>query len=221
MTIKSIFFDIDGTLVDSNDLHVLAWQEAFQRFGVALGRDAIHDQIGKGGDKLIPALLPGADEKKRQAIDDAHGEIYREKFLPKVKTFPKARALLMRARDAGQKVLLASSASKDEVDFYVDLLDARALVTDVTSADDVEQSKPAPDIFACALRKVAPLGPAEVMVVGDTPYDVEAARKCRIATIGVRSGGFSDQSLLDAGAVALYDDVATLLRDYSQSPLGH
>jgi HAD superfamily hydrolase (TIGR01509 family) len=221
MTIKSVFFDIDGTLVDSNDLHVLAWQEAFRRMGVELRRDVIHDQIGKGGDKLIPALLPDADEAKRQAIDHAHGEIYKEKYLPKVRPFPKARELLVRVRDAGQRVLLASSASTSEVDFYLDLLDARALVTDVTSADDVAQSKPAPDIFACALTKVAPLTASEVMVVGDTPYDVEAARKCRIATIGVRSGGFADESLLDAGAAALYDDVEALLRDYSQSPLGN
>jgi HAD superfamily hydrolase (TIGR01509 family) len=220
MTIRSIFFDIDGTLVDSNDLHVLAWQEAFRRFGIELGRDAIHGQIGKGGDNLIPALLPDADETKRRAIDDAHGEIYRETYLPRVKTFPKARDLLARARDAGQKVLLASSASKNEVDFYLDLLDARTLVSDVTTADDVEQSKPAADIFACALAKVAPIGPTEMMVVGDTPYDVEAARKCGIATIAVRSGKFPDSALLEAGAVALYDDVAALLRDYDRSPLG-
>ena len=218
MTIKSVFFDIDGTLVDSNDLHVLAWQEAFRRFGVALPPDAIHDQIGKGGDNLIPTLLPGADEAKRQAIDDAHAEIYGT-FRPKVRPFPKARELLARARGAGLKVLLASSASKDEVDFYLDLLDARAMVTAVTSADDVAQSKPAPDIFACALTKVAPLTAEQVMVVGDTPYDVAAARKCGIATIGVRSGRFPDAALLEAGAVALYDDVEALFSAYADSPL--
>jgi phosphoglycolate phosphatase-like HAD superfamily hydrolase len=124
MTIKGALFDIDCTLVDSNELHVLAWQEAFRRFGVELRRDVIHDQIGKGGDKLIPALLPDANEAKRQAIDDAHGEIYKGKFLVEVRPFPRARELLVRVRDAGQRVLLASSASKSEVDFYLDLLDA-------------------------------------------------------------------------------------------------
>jgi phosphoglycolate phosphatase-like HAD superfamily hydrolase len=116
-------------------------------------------------------------------------------------------------------VVLASSASQSDVDFYLDLLDARDLVDAVTSADDVKNSKPAPDIFAAALEKVSPHRAAEVMVVGDTPYDVEAARKCRIATIGVRSGGFSDESLQEAGAIALYDGVAALLAEFEASLL--
>lgn len=220
MSIKSVFFDIDGTLVDSNDMHVVAWRDAFRAIGVELGLQAIHDQIGKGADMLVPALLPDADEKTCGILEEAHGTIFKERFLGRVKPFPKARELLMRVRDAGQQVVLASSASKSEVEAYLDLLDARDVVTAVTSADDVENSKPAPDIFATALEKVAPLAAAEVMVVGDTPYDVEAARKCGIASIGVRSGGFPDESLRNAGAAALYDDVEALLRDYSRSPLG-
>ena len=221
MAIKSVFFDIDGTLVDSNDMHVIAWDEAFRAIGVELSRETIHGQIGKGGDMLIPALLPGADDETRERLDDAHGKIFTERFLEQVKAFPGARALLARVRDAGQQVILASSASQSDVDFYLDLLDAHDLVAAVTSADDVKNSKPAPDIFAAALKKASTQTAAEVMVVGDTPYDVEAARKCGIATIGVRSGGFTDESLQDAGAIALYDGAAALLADYERSPLAH
>jgi HAD superfamily hydrolase (TIGR01509 family) len=221
MAIKAVLFDIDGTLVDSNDLHVLAWRHAFRRIGVAFSPEVIHAQIGKGGDMLIPALLPGVDEKTQEDLDDAHGEIFKQHFISQVRPFPGARDLLARVRDAGRQVVLASSSSRSDVDFYLDLLDARDLVTATTSADDVEKSKPAPDIFASALNKVALLGPAEAMVVGDTPYDVEAARKCGIATIAVRSGKFPDESLSNAGAVAIYDDVEALLRDYSRSPLAN
>src|SRR4051812_25329303 len=155
MAIKAVLFDIDGTLVDSNDMHVLAWGEAFRRIDVEFAPEVIHAQIGKGGDMLIPTLLPGADEKIQEMLEDAHGKIFKECFLGQVKPFPGARDLLARVRDAGQQVVLASSASRSDVDHYLDLLDARDLVTATTSADDVEKSKPAPDIFASALNKVA------------------------------------------------------------------
>lgn len=118
-------------------------------------------------------------------------------------------------------VVLASSGSQDDLDHYLDLLDAHDMVTATTSADDVDNTKPAPNIFAIALKKVAPLRADEIVVVGDAPYDVEAAAKCGIAAIGLRSGGFGDDSLLRDGAIALYDDVAALLADYDTSPLGH
>ncbi len=219
MVIKAILFDIDGTLVDSNEQHVLAWEEAFASVGASFDRQAIHDQIGKGADMLVPALLSGADEALQEQLGDAHGEVFKARFLETIAAFSGARELLVRASDAGQKVVLASSASKPELDHYLDLLDARDIVSATTSADDVENTKPAPDIFATALEKLAPLRADEVMVVGDTPYDIEAARKCGIAAIGLRSGKFSDNALLGAGAVALYDDAADLLHGYASSPL--
>lgn len=169
---------------------------------------------------LVPTLLPDADAAAQERLAEAQGEAYKSKFLPEVKPFPGARDLLVRAHEAGQKVVLASSASKSEVDHYLDLLGARNLVSATTSADDVEHTKPAPDIFARALGKVAPLSPDEVLVVGDTPYDVQAAAKCGIGAVAVRSGKFDDAVLLAAGAIGLYDDVAALLSDYEQSPLG-
>lgn len=219
MAIRAVLFDIDGTLVDSNDMHVLAWEEAFAGIGAGFDRRTIHDQIGKGTDMLVPTLLPDADEGTQEKLGDAHGDVFKARFLREVRPFPGAHDLLARVRAEGQTVVLASSASAPELEHYLDLLDARDLVTATTSADDVENSKPAPDIFASALGKVAPLSPREAIVVGDTPYDIEAAGKCGIAAIGVRSGKFPDEALLGAGAVALYDDVAALLADYDNSPL--
>ncbi|WP_062018573.1 HAD family hydrolase [Aureimonas sp. AU4] len=219
MPIKAILFDIDGTLIDSNDLHVLAWEEAFAGIGVTLQRQTIHDQIGKGTDMLVPSLLPDADEATTKKLGQAHGSIFQSKYLPGARPFPEARALLVKAHAAGHKVVLASSASAKELDHYLDLLDARSLVTATTGSEDVERTKPAPDIFATALGKLDGIGPAEVIVVGDTPYDIEAALQSQIATIAVRSGGFSDLALREAGAVRIYRDVATLLAEYDASPL--
>src|SRR3954451_7726328 len=127
MAIKAVLFDIDGTLVDSNDLHVLAWSDAFRRIDLQFDPEVIHAQIGKGGDMLIPTLLPGVDEEIREMLDDAHGKIFKECYLGQVKPFPGARDLLARVRDAGQQVVLASSASRSDVDFYLDLPDAGEL----------------------------------------------------------------------------------------------
>jgi HAD superfamily hydrolase (TIGR01509 family) len=218
MPIKAILFDIDGTLVDSNDEHVLAWDEVFRDEGTPFDRQLIHDQIGKGADNLVPTLLPDSDEADQDRLGEAHGKIFKAKYLDQVQPFPGARDLIARVHAAGQKVVLASSASQSELDHYLDLLDVRDLVTASTSADDVENTKPAPDIFATALKKIA-LQPDEVMVVGDTPYDVAAAGKCGIGTVALRSGKFDDASLKEVGAVCIYDDVAALLADYGNSPI--
>lgn len=217
---KGRFFDIDGTLVDSNDYHVSAWDEAFASEGYHFDRATIHAEIGKGADMLIPSLLPDADKALRLRIREVHGEVFKGRFLQRVEPFSQARELLARTHEAGKRVLLASSAKEDELQHYQDLLDARELVAASTSAGDVEHTKPAADIFAAALKKVAPLGPDEVIVVGDTPYDIEAASRCRIAAIGVLSGGFPEKALRKSGAIAVYEDVAALLRDFEGSPLG-
>lgn len=217
--IKAIFFDIDGTLVDSNERHVAAWARAFEEQGFVVDRSAIRGQIGKGGDLLVPALLPAVPERVQERLSERHGELFRAEHLDAVLPFPDAARLLRRVRRSGRRVLLASSAGKDEVRHYLDLLKVRDIVTATTSIDDVETSKPAGDIFAAALAKVRPLKPTEILVVGDTPYDIAAAAKCGIRTVAVRSGGFDDGVLTDAGALAIYDDVAAILADYTRSPL--
>jgi membrane protein len=219
MSMEAILFDIDGTLVDSNEHHVLAWEEAFREIGVSFNRQVIHDQIGKGSDMLVPTLLPNADAATQTHLGRVQGRVYVRDYRSTVRPFPGARDLLLRAHNAGQKVVLASSASKADLEHYLDLLCVRDIVAATTSADDVAHTKPAPDIFAVALRKIAPLRAEHVTVVGDTPYDIEAAAKCGINAIGLRSGKFSDEVLLKAGPVALYDDVAALLADYDSSPI--
>lgn len=214
MTIKALLFDIDGTLVDSNEFHVTAWDEAFRSVGAHFARQQIHDQIGKGTDNLVPTLLPGSTVAEQKQLGDLHGRIFRSKYLPIVRPFPAARELHVRALNNGMRLAWASSASQQELDHYLDLLDARTLVTVTTTADDVEHTKPAPDIFETALAKLAPLNPRQVIAIGDTPYDVAAAGKCGIATIALRSGGFSDAALRSEGPKEIADDVAALLETF-------
>lgn len=220
MQIKAILFDIDGTLVDSNDMHVLAWEEAFAEIGAHFDRQTIHDQIGKGTDMLVPTLLPDLDENAQERLGDAHSRIFKSRFLGQAKPFAHAHDLLAHAHSLGQQVVLASSASEAEIEHYLELLDARSLVTATTSSDDVERTKPAPDIFATALAKLPGISASEVLVLGDTPYDVEAAAKCGIAAVALLSGRFAGDVLNAAGAVAIYDDAAALLAAYADSPLG-
>ena len=218
-TCSAVFFDIDGTLVDSNDYHVRAWQEAFAAAGARVDAATVHAQIGKGTDMLVPALLPNAGPSEIAALGGAQGRIFTSRYLERVRPFPRAHDLLARVSDRGMTIAFASSASQGELDHYLELLDAHGLVTVMTSADDVSRTKPAPDIFQVALDKLHPLRAADVLVIGDTPYDVEAAARCGIAAIGLRSGGFAAATLRTTGAIALYDDVAQLLCEFDGSPL--
>ncbi|WP_294172850.1 HAD family hydrolase [uncultured Sphingomonas sp.] len=214
--LKAILFDIDGTLVDSNDLHIAAWDEVFRSAGHQFHRRALHDQVGKGGDNYVPSLLPDISDQEAERLADEHGRIYKQRYIAQARPFPDARDLLLRCREAGYKIVLASSASGEELDHYLKLLDAAQLVDAHTSADDVGPSKPCPDIFVSALQK-AGAEPDEALVVGDTPYDIEAANGAGTKTIAVRSGKFPDEAL--AGAIAIFDDVAQLLARFNASPL--
>jgi membrane protein len=168
---------------------------------------------------LIPALLPHAEPATCKRLGDAHREIFEAKYLRQVRPFDDARKLLVRVAASGRKIVIASSASASELDHYVGLLDIGDLIAATTTADDVQSTKPAPDIFVTALAKVAPLLPNEVLVVGDTPYDLQAAARGKMKTIALRSGKFTDESLRRAGAAWIYDSVATLLADFDNSPL--
>ena len=216
MRTKAILFDIDGTLVDSNDLHVTAWQQAFGRYGYEFDRHTIHEQVGKGGDNLVPSLLPDSDTKTQAKIDDAHGELFKGDLIEQVKAFPGATELLAKTRASGRTVVLASSAARDELDRHVETLAAADLVSETTCKDDVESSKPAPDIFSAALNKLDGVAPEEALVVGDTPYDMQAARRCGIPAIAVRSGGFTDEQLREAGASAIFRDVQEICERFDQ-----
>lgn len=207
MPIKAILFDIDGVLVDSNDLHVNAWEAAFARRGLQADRASIRAQIGKGGDNLVPALFPDVSEEEVEALSDAHGEVFKAKYLDQVRPFPRTRDLVLRVHEAGLRIALASSASQGELDHYLDLLDIRAVVDATTTIDDVKASKPAGDIVSAVVRKLG-VEPAEALLIGDTPYDIESAARSGVATIAVLSGGFPREAL--KGARAVYDDAAAL-----------
>lgn len=216
----AVLFDIDGTLIDSNDLHAAAWREAFLHFGADISFEKVRSQIGKGGDNLIPSLLPAElAERRQQEIEDYRSALFRRDYLPRIVPFRGVRALFERLCEDGRKIVLASSAKREELDFHLELIGARDLVTATTSQDDVDRSKPCPDIFEAALAKVAPLGADEVVVVGDSPFDMIAAGKTGLKAIGVRCGGFADDTLLDAGAAELFDGAEDLLRNYEKSLL--
>jgi HAD superfamily hydrolase (TIGR01509 family) len=216
--IGAVLFDVDGTLIDSNDLHATAWREAFLHFGVDLPLDVIRGQIGKGGDNLIPTLLPRElAEARQEEMDQYRGDLFKRDYLPRVVPFPCVRQLFERLKADGRKIVLASSASGAEVAFHVGVIGGEDLVSATTSSDDVEHSKPCPDIFAAALQKVAPLGTDEVVVVGDSPFDVQAAKALGMKVIGFRSGGFPEEVLREAGADEIYDGPADLLRNYDNS----
>lgn len=218
MPIKALLFDIDGTLVDSNDLHVRAWQEVLREAGYHFSAEIIHGQVGKGGDNLVPSLLPDLSEQEQEKIAEAHGPRYRERYMDRVRPFPGARDLLAKAKQEGLTVALATSANPEELDHYVELLDAEDLIDVTTDKSDVETTKPAPDIFETAVKK-AKAEPHEALVIGDTPYDALAAGRAGIGAIGLLSGGFSEQDLRAAGAVAIYKDAADLLANWDSSPI--
>jgi HAD superfamily hydrolase (TIGR01509 family) len=216
--ITTLLFDIDGTLVDSNDFHVKAWQEVFRDAGHDFTAGIIHDQVGKGGDNLVPTLLPDLSEEEQEAIAEQHGPRYRDLYIDQVRPFPAARDLLARGKEEGFTVALATSANPEELDHYLELLDAKELVDLTTSKGDVEATKPAPDIFTAAVEK-AGVRPEEALVVGDTPYDVLAANRAGVQAIGLLSGGFSEDDLRAAGALAVYKDAADLLAHWDSSPI--
>lgn len=217
---RAVLFDVDGTLIDSVDAHARAWQEVFADLGVKVPFDEVRRQIGKGGDQLMPVFLP-ADvvERDGEAIERRRTELFRAKYLPGLRPFPSTRELVERAIGAGLKVVLASSAKGDELEAYKKIARVEDLIQEATSSDDAERSKPHPDIFQAALEKLGGLDPAAALVVGDTPYDAEAAVKAGVRPVGLLCGGFPEAGPRAAGCVAVYRDPADLLARFEGSPL--
>jgi HAD superfamily hydrolase (TIGR01509 family) len=212
-------FDIDGTIVDSVDLHAKAWQQAFAEFGKEISFTSVRKQIGKGADQLLPVFFSPKELNQFGAeLDKYRGELFKREYLPQVKAFPKVRELFLHIKAEGKLIALASSAKQDEVDVYKSIAQIDDLVETETSSEDVEKSKPHPDVFAAVLARFQSVYPNEVIVIGDTPYDVEAANKLRLATIGLLSGGWTVNQLKRAGCRAVYKDPEALLELYHQSP---
>ena len=217
--IKAILCDMDGTLVESNWLHAEAWQVALGAIGEHVELDAVRRQIGKGGDELIPVFVPWWKAKHVQKPMEAlRKHVFEHDYLPRVKPFARVRDFMLRLKEADIRLSLASSASTQDLAIYKRIANIADLIEEESSKDDADQSKPHPDIFEATLKRLG-LKPAEVIALGDTPWDAEAAGKAGIWTIGVETGGWTRDELLHAGCVEVYKDVGDLLDHFEQSVL--
>jgi HAD superfamily hydrolase (TIGR01509 family) len=216
-TLRGVIFDVDGTLVDSNEAHARAWMEALAEHGHQVELARLLRLIGMGGDNLLPEVAGIEQESPAgEAIAGRRGAIFKTRYLPGLKALPGSRALVQRLHAEGFKLVVASSAARDELGPLLEVAGVADLLREQTSADDAERSKPDPDIVVAALGKLG-LAADEALMVGDTPYDVQAAGKAGVRVIGLRSGGWDEAGL--AGAVAVYAHPADLLEHYAESPL--
>ena len=218
MAIEGIILDVDGTLVLSNDAHAQAWVEAFADYSYEIPFEQVRPLIGMGGDQVIPRLVAelNSEEGVGKQITDRRKELIINKFSTELAPTNGSRALVQKMREDGLHLIVATSATKQEMELMLKVAQVDDLLSEFTTSDDAEASKPEPDIVEAALSK-AHLAADRTVMMGDTPYDIEAAGKAGVSVIAFRSGGFSDQQL--QGAIAIYDDPADLLQHYETSPL--
>ncbi|WP_416670586.1 HAD family hydrolase [Egbenema bharatensis] len=218
MTLQGVLLDIDGTLVLSNDAHAQTWVEAFAAYGYEIEFEQVRPMIGMGGDKIITKLVPGLTKESGdgQAIDERRKELVLNQYAAQMAPAKGGRELVLKMQEAGLHLVVASSASKEELETLLKAAQVEDLLEEATTSSDAESSKPAPDIVQAALDQ-GKFQPDRVVMLGDTPYDIESAGKAGVEVIAVRCGGFSDEQL--SGAIAIYDDPADLLAHYDQSPL--
>ena len=215
-SIRGVILDMDGTLIDSNDAHAHAWVEAMSEYGFQAEFEKVRKLIGMGGDFLIPqALGIEAETELGEKIGRRRKEIFQARYLPNLRPFPKARELLLRMKAGGLRLAVASASKEEELERMMERVGIDGLVEASTSAGDVEAPKPEPDVVQAALEKLR-LSPQEVLMLGDTPYDIEAAAKAGVEVVALRSGGWSAADL--EGARAVYWDTADLFVHYEQSP---
>jgi HAD superfamily hydrolase (TIGR01509 family) len=215
--IRGVIFDIDGTLVNSNDAHARSWLAALAEADTSVRFEQVRKLIGMGADKLLPALASiSEDSALGTRISRRRGEIFRNEYLPKLQPFPQVRALLSRLREKGLSLAVASSAQRQELEALLHLAKVQDLLEGAGSSSEAGNSKPDPDIVQAALERLQ-LSPERVLMIGDTPYDIEAATRAGMGSIAFRCGGRSDAEL--AGAVAIYDGPSDLLEHLETSAL--
>lgn len=218
--LTAVIFDIDGTLTDSVDIHAMAWHEALRHFGHEISYDKVKRQIGKGGDQLLQTLLSRLEYQDHgEKLDDFRGQLFKRKYMKLIRPLSMVPELFRRIRELDIKIVLASSAKRDEVQEYEKLLQIEGLVEHETSADDAERSKPHPDIFVAAMKRLGNPPAEQVLAVGDTPYDAQATAGISVACIGVTSGGWSREELCAAGCIQVYSGPADLLAQFDESAL--
>ena len=216
--LRGVLLDVDGTLIDSNDAHAQSWADTFREFGLDIPVERVRPLIGKGGDKLLPELT-GLDHESDAAVrmTERRKEIFDSGYLGQLRAFPGAQDLLARFKQSGLSLVIATSAGRSELNKLLEQTGLEELVDKKTSSSDADKSKPDPDIIEAALER-GKLRADEVLMLGDTPYDIEAAARAGVKTVALRSGGWPDRAL--SGAVAVYDDAEDLLRSFDQSPFG-
>jgi HAD superfamily hydrolase (TIGR01549 family) len=213
--VEATIFDVDGTLIDSVDFHAIAWVEAFAEFGVATAFEKVRRQIGKGGDNLMPVFLSQKQIRAfGQDLETFRGGHFKRKYLEYLRPFAGVRPLFERLIDNGIKIALASSAKPDELEVYKKIAQIDDLLDAETSSEDVEKSKPDPDIFQAAVRQLHGIAKDRIVVLGDSPYDAEAAAKAGLRSIGVLCGGFTASSLTKGGCSAIYRSPSNILINY-------
>ncbi len=214
--LRGILLDVDGTLIDSNDAHARSWEDTFREFGLDIPASRIRPLIGKGGDKLVPELTGvEVDSPRGKAFTSRRSEIFKKTYLPTIHAFPRVQDLLARWKDDGFRLVVATSAQREELNALLEQAGLEELIDRTTSSSDADRSKPDPDIIQAALDR-GQLDVSEAIMLGDTPYDVTAATRAGIDTIALRCGGWDDAAL--RGAIAIYDDPSALLAGYESSP---
>ncbi|WP_419803760.1 HAD family hydrolase [Terriglobus sp.] len=216
---KAVLCDLDGTLLDSNHFHAEAWQRTFENFDFQVTFEDMVKQIGKGGDQVIATVVPEDRVKDlEEDLKNFRKDLFHREYMDRIVPFSDAKNLLKRMRQEGLRISVASSTNKEDLHAFLMLLRIHALVEEHTTADDAARTKPEPDIFQAALKKLG-IESEDAVALGDTPWDVEAANKAGVKTIALTCGGWTEQQLKDAGAIAVYRDPADLLRHFDDSPL--
>jgi HAD superfamily hydrolase (TIGR01509 family) len=216
--LQGIIFDIDGTLVDSNDAHARSWVDTFAEAGYDVPFEAVRPLIGMGGDKLLPKTIGiRHDSEEGKKLSKHRSEIFRKKYLPTLRPLEGSRALVLRIRSEGLKAIVATSAKDEELNGLLEAAEVADLMEEKATASDAKRSKPDPDIVEAAIEESG-INPQNLVMIGDTPYDIEAASKAKVRCIAFRSGGWTDQAL--TGAVELYDGPADLLARFDSSLIG-
>ena len=215
MAIRAALLDVDGTLIDSNDAHARAWADVFREAGLDIPYERVRPLVGMGGDNLLPALGIDAETAQGKELAERRGAHFKKTYLGTIKPFPGVRELLKTMRDHGLELAVATSSSKSDLKPLLEIAGVADLIDTKTSADDADSSKPDPDIIRAALSRVK-MPPADALMVGDTPYDIEAAARAGVKTVAFRSGGWDDAGL--EGAIAIYDGPDDLRRRFADSP---
>ncbi len=215
--LKAFIFDVDGTLIDSNDAHAETWKIAFEKYGKNVTFNEMKKLIGMGGDKILERYLTEEENDKfGKKLEDFRSELFSEKYLPNIKSFPKVRELFQKLKNEKIQTALATSGNEEDIKKYKEIANISGLVKRETSSDDVKESKPDPDIFQQAFKKLKDVTKEEVIIIGDTIYDAEAARKTGIKIIGVKSGGWSLEELKENGCEYVYKDIAEIYKNFDR-----